>query len=207
MSAPTIGLARLPRGIRDLLAQAAGTVNAAAAALVTLARDPGNRSSVTEIVALEDDGDRIAHELRHAAATARVAAHERSPLLKVSEAIDDILDAIESAAHEMAGAGDALPDEELLRATAVVRDLARTAMATVVRLEDPPTAREALHERAHELEDELRADLRAMHASVANAGDVLVAIRAADVLRGLRSVGEACAQALLAFEVLAGVHV
>ena len=45
-----------------------------------------------------------------------------------------------------------------------------------------------------------------MHGSLTDAGDVLAALRGADALRRLRSIGEACARALLAFEVLASAH-
>ena len=72
-------------------------------------------------------------------------------LLKASEAIDDIIDAVESAAHELVRAGESVSHGGSVRATAVVRDLVRTTMAAVPRLEDPPMSREALHARVHEL--------------------------------------------------------
>jgi uncharacterized protein Yka (UPF0111/DUF47 family) len=208
MSTPTIGLARLPRAVRELLSEAARGATSAATALKTLARDTIQRAELAEIVSLEDDGDRIVHELQHTLAGARVASEERGELLHVIEAIDDILDGIEHAAHELSRAGDLLPRERLVRATAVISDLARTSMAAVTRIEEPPASREALHERAHELNDELRTELRALQRAIAeHESDVLAALRATTLLRQLRSIGQACIRALRAIEVLAGAHV
>jgi predicted deacylase len=101
-----------------------------------------------------------------------------------------------------------LPRERLLRATAVIRDLTRTSMAATAKLEEPPAARAALHERAHELEDELRGEPRAPHRAVAtDESDVLAVLRATGIVRQLRSIGQACIRALPALEVLAGAHV
>jgi uncharacterized protein Yka (UPF0111/DUF47 family) len=206
MSYATIGFARLPKHLRELLAEDAGTATAAAAALEALARETPARSA-SDIVALEQTGDRIAHELRRTLPTARVGSEERGDVLSTVEAIDDILDAIESAAHDLPGARAAIPRERLVRATAIVKDLVWTTMETVPRIEDAATSREALHERAHALEDELRIELRAIQAIVAETDDVLAVVRAADLLRRLRSIGQACARALLAIEVLAAAHV
>jgi uncharacterized protein Yka (UPF0111/DUF47 family) len=148
------------------------------------------------------------HELQHTLAGGHVASQERGGLLHVIEALDDILDRIEDAAHDLSRAGDTLPRERLVRATAVINDLARTSMAAVARIEEPPASREALHERAHELDDELRTELRLLQRSVAdNESDVLAAVRAIAVSRQLRAIGQACVRALRAIEVLAGAHV
>jgi uncharacterized protein Yka (UPF0111/DUF47 family) len=197
----------MPKAVRELLAEASRSATSAAAALKTLARDTTQRAALSEIVSLENDGDRIVHELQHTLAGARVASHERGELLHVIEAIDDILDGIEDAAHDLSRAGDSLPRERLVRVTAVISDLARTSMAAVARIEEPPASREPLHERAHELDDELRTELRALQRTVTDhESDVLVALRAAALLRQLRSIGQACINALRAIEVLAGAH-
>lgn len=208
MSASTIGFARLPKAVRDLLAEAADDATAAGVALDALARDPRQTTAVAQIVSLEHDGDRITHELQRALASARVASQERSELLHAIEAVDDVLDVIDDAARELPCISDALPRERLIRTTAVIKDLVRTCMAAAGRIEDPPTAREALHERAHELDDELRAELRALQRAVVDGEpDVLVALRATGLLRQLRSIGQASIRALRATEVLAGAHV
>ena len=79
-------------------------------------------------------------------------------------------------------------------------------MAAVARIEDPAADRDAFRERAHELGKELRTDLRTMQAVAADTHDVLAAVRAAGLLRQLRSIGRACARALFAVEVLAAAH-
>ena len=208
MSASTIGFARLPKAVRDLLAEAGDAAIAAAVALDALARDARQTTAVAQIIGLEDDGDRIAHELRHEVTSPRVASQERGELLHAIEAVDDVLDAIDDAARELPRISDALPRERLIRTTAVIKDLVRTCMTAAGRIEDPPTAREALHERAHELDDELRAELRVLQRAVADGEpDVLVALRATGLLRQLRSIGQASIRALRATEVLAGAHV
>ena len=64
-----------------------------------------------------------------------------------------------------------------------------------------------MHERAHELDDELRTELRALQRTVADhESDVLAALRATALLRQLRAIGQACVRALCAIEVLAGAH-
>ena len=207
MSAPTIGFARLPKAVRELLLEAARAATAAASALHAHARDATQPAALAQIVSLEDDGDRIVHELQHTLARTRVASHERGELLHAIDAIDDILDGIEVAAHDLSCAGDSLPRERLVRATAVINDLARTSMAAVTRIDEPPASREALHERAHELDDELRTELRALQRTVTDhERDVLAALRASAVLRQLRSIGQACIRALRAIEVLAGAY-
>jgi uncharacterized protein Yka (UPF0111/DUF47 family) len=208
MGAPTIGFARLPKAVRDLLAEAAADASAAAAALDALARDPRQRPRGAEIVSLEDDADRVTHELQRALATARVASQERGQLLHAIEAIDDILDVIDDTAQALPPISHALPHDRLSRTTAVIKDLVRTCMAAPARIEEPLAAREALHERAHALDDELRVELRALQRAVADSeADVLVALRATGLLRQLRSIGQAAIRALRAIEVLAGAHV
>jgi len=207
MSTPTIGFARLPKAVRELLSDGARAATSAATSLNALARGATQHAALAEIVSLEDDGDRIVHELQHRLASGHMASQERGGLLHVIEAIDDILDRIEDTARELSRAGDSLPRERLIRATAVISDLARNSMAAVTRIEEPPASREALHERAHELEDELRTDLRALQRTVTdNESDVLAALRATALLRQLRSIGQACIKALRAIEVLAGAH-
>jgi len=207
-SLEVLGGARLPKAVRELLSEAARAATSAATALHTLARDPTQRAALAEIVALEGDGDRIVHELRHRLAGARVASQERGELLHAIEAIDDILDGIEDAAHDPSRAGDSLARERLVRVTAVINDLVRTSMAAASRIEEPPASRAALHERAHELNDELPAELRALQCTVTDdESDVLAALRATARLRQLRSIGQACIRALRTIEVLAGAHV
>jgi uncharacterized protein Yka (UPF0111/DUF47 family) len=207
MSTPTIGFARLPKTVRELLSEAARATTSAATALNTLARDATQHAALAEIVSLEDDGDRIVHELQHTLASARLASQERGELLHAIEAIDDILDAIEDAAHDLSRAAGSPPRERLVRATAVINDLVRTSMAAATRIEQPPASRAALHERAYELNDELRAELRALQQIVTDdESDVLTALRATARLRQLRSIGQACIRALRAIEVLAGAH-
>jgi hypothetical protein len=85
-SAPTIGFARLPKVVRALLSEAARAATSAATALRTLARDTTQHAALEEIVSLEDDGDRIVHELQHTLAGARLGSQERCELLHVIEA-------------------------------------------------------------------------------------------------------------------------
>jgi uncharacterized protein Yka (UPF0111/DUF47 family) len=63
----------------------------------------------SEIVQLEDDGDRVTPEIQHALPTARIASPERGELLRLTQTVDDILDLIEDVAHELPQLTDCLP--------------------------------------------------------------------------------------------------
>lgn len=207
MSSSTIGLARLPRALRDLLNEQARTVSAAAPTLEALTRDPSRASAVTEIVRLEGEGDRVTHEIQHALPTARIASPERGELLHLTQTLDDIVDLIEDVAHELPQLTDSLPREQLARIGATLKDLVRTTRTAAERIEQPPTAREHLHARAHELANELRVELRAAHHTLVEThDDVLSNVRAAALLRRLREIGQAGTRALLVVEALAGTH-
>jgi uncharacterized protein Yka (UPF0111/DUF47 family) len=207
MSSSAIGLARLPRALRDLLDEQAHTLSAAATALETLTRDPSRAAAIAEIVRLEDEGDRVTHDIQHALPTARIASPERGELLRLTQTLDDIVDLIEHVAHELPHLTAVLPHDSVARAGATLRDLVRTTSTAVERIEHPPAAREPLRARAHELANELRAELRAAyHTLVETHDDVLPNVRAGALLRHLREIGHACTRALLAVEMQAGTH-
>jgi uncharacterized protein Yka (UPF0111/DUF47 family) len=155
---------------------------------------------------LEDQGDRITHAVQHALPTPRLASSERAELLRLTQSLDDIVDLIEHAAHELPQA-DALPRDHVARAGGVLKDLVRTTLLAVERIEQPPATRAPLHIRAHELALELRVELRtAQRALVDRDDNPLASVRAGDLLRRLHEIGRACTRALLVVEVLAGTH-
>ena len=170
-SAPTIGLARLPHGVRRLLDDAAD--NAAAAAIVfehlTHTRDP---SALDELERLELEGDRITRDLIHALRNSRLASDERGRLLALAQAVDDTIDALENAGREALHCDCGNHTRPI---AGVIRDVVRTQARAVHQL----TAQIALDDdMTGGLPAEGRRVLRRALAEASNAdGEPLLAIR------------------------------
>ena len=198
LAAFPIGLARLPKAIRALLAQAAADAVAAANALDHDAHDPPPQGVVAE------PGPGTRAELRRAIARERSAGPERGELLAVMRALEELRTSIDTAHRARAASGSAVPLERLTAITGIIRDLTRTTATSVLLVERDAAARESLHARAHELRDELRVVLRSAHAAIASDGnDPLASLQGNDLLRRLRATGDANTHAMQAIELLA----
>ena len=196
-AAPSIGLARLPSAVRELLHEAATNVEAAAVALHALGEHTGPPTPfVAEIIDREREGDRITHDLRRELTQRLVLGPERDDLLRLIEAVDDVLDAIDEAASPLSPT-EALPPELADVVTAILRDLVRTGARSLVRIDAGPDALTPLHERAAQLRNELRQTSRhARAALVSDASDPLSALRGELALDRLDVVGATGARLL-----------
>jgi Protein of unknown function DUF47 len=204
LTTPAVGLARLPGAMTYLLEEAAATAESAARLLVDLARDPHREEVLAAIGGCERAGDRITHDLLRELQERLALGAGRADLLRLTEALDDVLDAIDASAHAVAAFAAALPDDHTGVLVAILRDLTRTSTQAVRGIEEPGGAGEALHERAHALRDEFRRELRRATAAVLGAeADPIDATRAMTLLARLRALGDANARLGLAVEGVA----
>src|SRR4051812_3240425 len=98
-----LGLARLPRRVAELLDDAAANAIAVAIDVVELASDPARAAELRERIARsEEDGDRITRDLHHGLGYGLLTGAERRDLLGLAQHVDDVLDAFDDLAHQLA---------------------------------------------------------------------------------------------------------
>jgi hypothetical protein len=190
-----VGFARLPTAVRNLLVDAATTAETAARLLHALAREPRAAAGlVDEIAECERTGDRITHDL-HREVQDRLALGDGRPrVLRLTDALDDVTDAVDGAAHAVSLFARALPQDRGVELTAILRDLVRAGMREVRGVEQPPEQQEWWHGRAEALRDEFRREVRTTSAAVMDAAPAPIdAVRAETLLQRLRTVSDATA--------------
>ena len=128
---PTVGLERLPRATGALLDEASANLLAIANELDVLVTH-GSRDTLTAIALREQDGDRITHDLIQAARTNHRVGPDRSRIVALAQAIDDVVDAID----DLAWTWSRQPLPRLADLVLCVRDAARAAAAIANVLED-----------------------------------------------------------------------
>lgn len=192
-----MGLAELPPVIQRLLDEAATNAAAAATALERLVEHRGRTALRDEVVRLEGEGDRIVHDLRRELSRRLIADIDRAPLLRLSEAIDDVVDATEASAHAVAVYADALPPAKLEAISSTVRDLVRATTRAIAFWNATEAERQPSQARARELRDEAAWRLRdARRHVVADQADPLCAIRASRLVTPFEAIRAACGEAL-----------
>jgi hypothetical protein len=188
------GLSGTPRDVYALLAEAAENAAQASTLLTTLVQT-GDRNVVGELTWLEGEGDRISHELFRAVRRVRVAGADRGPLLDLTEALDDAVDAVEDAGHavpdcECGGSGE--------RLAGVIRDVARTQTKLIALLRTQGEHDDQYYvDTAHRLAEEGRSVVRAALAdSVGEGIDPMVAMRQKLCFERLATALDAAVQAV-----------
>jgi uncharacterized protein len=84
--------------IYDLLEEQASVATKTAQAFVTMAHDFGNLKAHADIMdKLEDEGDRLTHELQARIATMFITPLDKEDLRELSSSLDDVTDLIEAA--------------------------------------------------------------------------------------------------------------
>lgn len=205
MSAGTlsVGFAEVPAVVRALLDEALTNVAAAATALEALAVAPDRHALRDEIARRETEGDRITHDLQHEVARRFTGAVDRIDVLRLAQSIDDILDAVDEAAAQIARDAAALDDDELRLLGSAGRDLVRSTTRAVAAAMTRRESQEVLQARAHELRDETAQRLRrARQHAVERAGDPLRALRAGELLRRLEAIARVCGSAASAANLI-----
>lgn len=200
---PVIGLGRVPAAVALLLEEAADNAAEAAARLVQLMNSDPQRLA-DELERREQDGDRITHDLARALRNRRVAARERGSLRQLGEALDDVVDAVQSAGME-AGRCDCGPRAS--QVAQVLRDMSRGNARAVRLLQGRAEERQAELERVRELGREGERLLRAAAAeAVLGQTDPLCAIARRGCVEQLRRATGAARQVAMAAERSATVY-
>ena len=203
MSAPTaaIGFARLPDALAQLLDESAINAGAAAGLLAELGRDPHRADVLDSIGECRRAGDRIAWDARRVLQGSLSLGRARADVLRLTAALDDVLEAIDSSAHAVAVFADALPDDRTRVVTAILRDLTRVSVQEVAGMNQPADLRDALQERAHERREEFRREVRRTGAAVVGVGaEPLQAARAEVLLKRLQTLSDANGRLSLAVQ-------
>jgi hypothetical protein len=159
-----------------------------------------------EIKALEEEGDRITHDILHALYSTAVAPLDREDVHALASALDDALDLTEEAADFLGLYKIEAPMEQGVELTGVLRDCGRELGAALSRL----TALDELapHVAAVDrLEDEGdRISRQALAALFAGGIDPMVVIRWKDVIERLEEAVDACDRIAHVLEGIAVKH-
>ena len=184
----TLGLERLPRPIATLLAEAATNLLLLASQFDALVH--GDPSALDAIVRSEEAGDRIVHDFIAAASHSQRVGPDRARLILLAQAIDDVVDALETLARAVLRP----PLPELTDALLALRDATRDVAHAVAALEHEDELRTWLaHSR--EREHEVRHLGRAARAwLLVEQTDPELAIRGHDVMRHAEAALRACAR-------------
>ncbi|NLT05132.1 MAG: DUF47 domain-containing protein [Solirubrobacterales bacterium] len=182
------------RGKFEALFDAAGRNLAEATALMErLMRSwPDQPELRGEIKALEEEGDRITHDILHALYSTAVTPLDREDIHQLATALDDALDLTEEAADFLGLYKIEAPMEQAVELTGVLRDCGRELAAGLHHL----TALDSLGERV-EAVDRLehegdRISRQALVALFAGGIDPMVVIRWKDVIERLEQAVDAC---------------
>ncbi len=159
-----------------------------------------------EIKALEEEGDRITHDILHALYSTTVTPLDREDIHSLASALDDALDLTEEAADFLGLYKIEAPMEQGVELTGVLRDCGRELAAALENL----TALDELgpHVAAIDrLEDEGdRVSRRALAALFAGGIDPMVVIRWKDVIDRLEEAIDACDRVAHVLEGIAVKH-
>ena len=139
----TIGLERLPRSIRALLAKAAENLEAATDDLAHVVRD---RPTAAPLAHREDASDRIVHELEDELRRRRRVGPDAVVVLALAQAIDDVVDNLD----ELGRAWARHPITELAPPVLAARDAARATAPAITSLETDASRVTAKLERCRE---------------------------------------------------------
>lgn len=195
MSAATasrVGFSRVSGPVARLFDEAAANARDAAASLAELSSAADRAGLIDAITRFEGEGDRIAHDLQREVARRLTLPFDRGSGLRLVAALDDVVDAIDEAAHAFPIGGDALPRDGVRLLVGILRDLVRVTMGAVRELEAPSEVRMRRYERILDLRDEYRrADRAVRAAALAGSCEPLEALRGATLLWRLRAISGA----------------
>jgi uncharacterized protein Yka (UPF0111/DUF47 family) len=182
----TLGLERLPRPIAALLQEGAANLLTVANELDALVH--GDVSALGAIVRSEDNGDRIVHDLIAAAGESWRIGPDRARLILLAEAVDDVVDALQTLAWSWPHP----PRAEFTDLLLALRDAARDVGHAVAAVEREHELRAWLS-RCREHEQEIRRLSRAARAWLLVAQrDPQLAIRGHDLLGHADAAQRAC---------------
>lgn len=181
------------QGFFGLLAAAGRNAEAATALLDKLMREwPDTSVSRAELKALEEEGDRMTHDILHQLHSATAPPIDREDIHSLAAALDDVVDLTEETADVLGLYSIEAPMEQAVQLTAVLRDAGRAMSAALAQLGSMPAMAPHLAE-VDRLEDEGdRISRQALVALFAGGIDPMVVIRWKDVFERLEQAIDAC---------------
>ena len=151
--------------------------------------EPGLRD---EIKALEEEGDRITHDILHALYSTAVTPLDREDIHSLASALDDALDLTEEAADFLGLYKIEAPMEQAVQQARVLNDAGRQVAAALNDLEEMNGLRERLVEINRLEEDGDRIAREALAALFDGGIDPMVVIRWKDIYERLEQGIDSC---------------
>lgn len=194
-----VGADRLPRAVRDLLAEHAATARVAAETLARALHSGQPDHAAGELERLEATGDRILHDLQRSAASRRLAGADRLTLLKAADRLDTVIDRLDDLAH----AASIAPSVPAAQLAFIMRDACRALARLTEHLDRDPDLVQRQTEHARELATEARVAARAARARVLDhAASPMAALREAALIDEVTRAAAAIKDAAAALEHL-----
>jgi len=190
-------VAAVPRpnheGFFPLFARAGHNAQAATTLLDRLMREwPESSVSRGQLKELEEEGDRITHDILHQLHSTQVTPIDREDIHALAGALDDVVDLTEETADVIGLYSIEAPMEQAVELTAILRDAGAGVSAALDSLDDIPAMAPHLAE-VDRLEDEGdRISRQALVALFAGGIDPMVVIRWKDVFERLEQAIDAC---------------
>ena len=178
----------------------ANAVRAATLLDEMLAGFPETQLLAQDILVCEQDGDRLTRELVRAVNQSFVTPIDREDILRLSSALDDIVDSIEEAADYMTCTGSRLRWPQAQALARVLLDATRQIELAIPRLRDFKSISEHTLE-VHRLENEGDRIVRGAIAALFDGGiDPMVVIRWKDIFELLEDAIDATERAAFVLE-------
>jgi predicted phosphate transport protein (TIGR00153 family) len=190
-----------------LLTEAGRNAEAATGLLDRLMREwPDTSVSRAQLKALEEEGDRITHDIHHRLHSTAETPMDREDIHALAGALDDVVDLTEETADVLGLYSIEAPMEQAVQLTTVLRDAGRAVAAALAALQDMPKMTPHLEE-VDRLEDEGdRISRQAIVALFAGGIDPMVVIRWKDVFERLEQAIDACEHVAHLLEGIAVKH-
>jgi uncharacterized protein Yka (UPF0111/DUF47 family) len=195
------------QGFFGLLTESGRNAEAATALLDRLMREwPDTSVSRGQLKALEEEGDRITHDIHHRLHSTDATPLDREDIHALAGALDDVVDLTEETADVLGLYSIEAPMEQAVELTTILRDAGQALAAALASLQDMPEMGRHLEE-VDRLEDEGdRISRQALVALFAGGIDPMVVIRWKDVFERLEEAIDACEHVAHLLEGIAVKH-
>jgi uncharacterized protein Yka (UPF0111/DUF47 family) len=195
------------QGFFGLLTESGRNAAAATALLDRLMREwPDTNVSRGQLKALEEEGDRITHDIHHRLHSTEETPLDREDIHALAGALDDVVDLTEETADVLGLYSIEAPMQQAVELTTILRDAGQAVAAALASLQHMPDMTPHLEE-VDRLEDEGdRISRQALVALFAGGIDPMVVIRWKDVFERLEQAIDACEHVAHLLEGIAVKH-
>jgi uncharacterized protein Yka (UPF0111/DUF47 family) len=195
------------KGFFGLLAEGGRNAEAATGLLDRLMREwPDTSVSRAQLKALEEEGDRITHDIHHRLHSTEETPLDREDIHALAGALDDVVDLTEETADVLGLYSIEAPMQQAVELTTILRDAGQAVAAALASLQHMPDMTPHLEE-VDRLEDEGdRISRQALVALFAGGIDPMVVIRWKDVFERLEQAIDACEHVAHLLEGIAVKH-